>query len=135
MALQPRKTKYRKMQKGRTKGITSKGSTIAFGSFGLKALGAKWITGNQIEASRKVLTREMKRKGTVWIRIFPYKPITQKGAETPMGGGKGSISGYVFPIEPGRIMFEIDGVEQAVAVSALKKAAQKLPIKTRIVSV
>jgi len=131
--LEPRKTKHRKMMKGRSKGISSKGSSISFGRFGLKSLGTKWITSSQIEAARRAITRTFKRKGKLWIRIFPDKPITFKGAETPMGGGKGSVKGYVFPITPGRIIFELDGVSEEIARQAFRKASDKLPVKTKFV--
>ncbi len=131
--LQPKKTKYQKMQKGRSKGVARRGTQLAFGSYGLKALGTKWITSRQLEAARLAMARLLKRKGKVWIRIFPNKPVTNKGVEVPMGGGKGSVSHYVFPIRPGRIIFEIDGVEEKLAREALKRAAAKLPIKTRFV--
>lgn len=131
--LQPKKTKHRKMFKGRSRGVSTKGSRVAFGSFALKSLGTKWITGAQIEAGRRAVTRTLKRKGKLWIRIFPDKPITSKGAEVPMGGGKGSVSHYVFPIKPGRIIFELDGVEEDLAREAFRKAGTKLPIKTKFV--
>lgn len=125
--------KHRKWHKGRSKGIARRGTELCFGSFGLKSMGTRWITSSQIEASRRAITRELKRKGKLWIRIFPQKPITSKGAEVPMGGGKGSVSHYVFPITPGRIIFELDGVEESVAREAFRKAAGKLPIKTKFV--
>ncbi len=131
--LQPKKTKYQKMQKGRSKGVARRGTRLAFGSYGLKALDTKWITSRQLEAARLTMARLLKRKGKVWIRIFPNKPVTNKGVEVPMGGGKGSVSHYVFPIRPGRIIFEIDGVEEKLAREALKRAAAKLPIKTKFV--
>ncbi len=131
--LEPKKTKHRKRMKGRSKGMTKGGSTIAYGVFGLKAMEAKWITSNQIEAARKAMTRSFERKGKLWIRIFPDKPVTSKGAETPMGGGKGAVSHYVFPIKPGRIVFELDGMEEDIAKEAFRKAASKLPIKTKFI--
>lgn len=132
--LQPKKMKHAKQQRGRTRGIDRKGSQVAFGSFGLKALEAKWITARQIEAGRLSIVRTLKRKGKLWIRIFPDKPITQKGEGVGMGGGKGKVNQYVFPIKPGRIIFELDGIEETKAKEALKKAAAKFPIKTKIVS-
>jgi len=126
----PRKTKYRKAQKGRTKGVATRGNELAFGSFGLKALEARWVTSRQIEAARKQIMRYLKKGGKLWIRIFPQKPITKKGDEVPMGGGKGSVIGYVFPVEPGRILFEIDGIDEEDAKEALRKASDKLPLKT-----
>lgn len=129
--LQPKKTKHRKVHKGRIRGSAQRGSTIAFGSFALKALEPKWITDRQIEASRVALTRHMKREGGVWIRIFPDKPITKKPAEVRMGKGKGSPDHWAAVVKPGRILFEIDGVPLDVARQALKLAASKLPIKTK----
>jgi len=131
--LQPKKMKYKKWQKGRSKGIARRGTTIAFGSYGLKSMGTKWITGRQLEAARLAMARLLKKRGKVWIRIFPQKPITNKGVEVPMGGGKGSVSHYVFPIRPGRIIFEIEGVSESLACKALHMAGSKLPIKTKIV--
>ncbi|HOK35111.1 MAG TPA: 50S ribosomal protein L16 [Candidatus Pacearchaeota archaeon] len=131
--LQPKRVKYRKMMKGRTKGVERRATEIAFGTFGLKAMESRWIKANQIEAARRVLLREFKGKGKIWIRIFPQKPVTFKGNEVGMGGGKGAVDHYVFPIKPGRIIFEIDGVPKEVAVEALKEAGRKLPIKTKIV--
>lgn len=131
--LQPKKTKHRKVHKGRIKGDAHRGSMIAFGSFGLKSLEPKWITDRQIEASRVALTRHMKREGGVWIRIFPDKPITKKPAEVRMGKGKGSPDHWAAVVKPGRILFEIDGVPLETARQALKLAASKLPIKTKFV--
>jgi large subunit ribosomal protein L16 len=133
--LQPKKTKYRKAQKakGATNGIEQRGTTIAFGSFGLKALEGLWITDKQLEAARVALTRHMKREGQVWIRIFPDKPRTAKPAEVRMGKGKGNPEGWVAVVRPGRILFEADGVPMNVAKEALRLAAQKLPIATKFV--
>jgi len=131
--LQPKRTKYRKQQKGRIKGIAHRGSKIAFGTFGLKTLDEGWITNRQIEAARIAMTRYMKREGKVWIRIFPDKPITKKPNEVRMGKGKGGLSHYVAVVKPGRIMFEIDGVPRSVAEEALRLAAQKLPVLTKFV--
>jgi len=131
--LQPRKTKHRKMFKGRSKGIAKRGTNLAFGSFGLKALEARWITARQIEASRRVIIRHLKKGGKLWIRIFPDKPITSKGVEFSMGKGKGSVSHYAFPIKPGRIIFELEGIKEDIAVKVLRTAADKLPIKTKFV--
>ncbi len=130
--LQPKKTKYRKMQKGKMKGNTKRGSQLAFGSFGIKALEETWITGRQIEAARQAVTRYMKREGQIWIRIFPDKPITKKPAEVRMGKGKGSPEYFVARVTPGRILFEADGVPFEVAKEALRLAAQKLPIATKL---
>ncbi len=132
--LQPKRTKYRKQQKGRIKGLAHKGSTVSFGSFGLKSLDPSRITNRQIESARIAMTRYMKREGKVWIRIFPDKPITSKPAEVRMGKGKGSLDHYVAIVKPGTIMFEIDGVSQEIATQALKLAAQKLPVMTKTVS-
>ncbi|MEQ9439484.1 MAG: 50S ribosomal protein L16 [Cyclobacteriaceae bacterium] len=131
--LQPKRTKFRKKQKGRVKGIAQRGHTVAFGSFGLKTLEPGWITSRQIEAARIAMTRFMKREGQVWIRIFPDKPVTKKPAEVRMGKGKGAPEYWVATIRPGRIMFEVSGVPSAVAQEALRLAAQKLPVKTRFV--
>ena len=131
--LQPKRTKHRKAHKGRIKGNAQRGATIAFGSFGLKALEPKWITNRQIEAARQAMTRHMKREGNVWIRIFPDKPITRKPLEVRMGKGKGNLEFYAAVVKPGRIMFELDGVPKQIAQEALELAAQKLPIKTKFV--
>jgi large subunit ribosomal protein L16 len=131
--LQPKRTKHRKAQKGRIRQVAKRGTTIAFGSFGLKAQEAIWLTNRQIEAARQAMTRAMKREGNVWIRIFPDKPITRKPLEVRMGKGKGNPEFWAAVVEPGRILFECDGVTEAVAKEALELAAQKLPIKTKFV--
>ncbi len=131
--LQPKKTKYRRQQKGRMKGNAGRGNQLAFGSFGIKSLQSKWITGNQIEAARIAVTRYMQRQGQVWCRIFPDKPITKKPAEVRMGKGKGNPEGFVAPVTPGRILFEVEGVSYDVAKEALRLAAQKLPVTTMFV--
>ncbi len=131
--LQPKKTKFRRQQKGRMKGNAQRGHTLAFGSFGIKAMEATWITGRQIEAARQAVTRYMKREGQIWIRIFPDKPITKKPAEVRMGKGKGAPEGFVAPVTPGRILIEADGVPFEIAKEALRLAAQKLPIATKFV--
>ena len=131
--LQPKRTKFRKMQKGRMKGNAGRGNQIAFGSFAIKALEECWITSRQIEASRIAATRYMKREGQMWIRIFPDKPITKKPAEVRMGKGKGAPEYFVAVVKPGRIMFEVAGVSIDVAKEALRLAAQKLPVKTKFV--
>jgi large subunit ribosomal protein L16 len=131
--LQPKKTKYRRQQKGKMKGIAQRGNQLAFGSFGIKALESSWITSRQIEAARQAVTRYMNREGQIWIRIFPDKPITKKPAEVRMGKGKGTPEGFVAPVTPGRILFECDGVPYEVAKEALRLAAQKLPITTKFV--
>lgn len=132
--LQPKRTKYRKQQKGRNNGLAHRGSVISFGSFGLKSLESARITSRQIESARIAMTRYMKREGKVWIRIFPDKPITSKPLEVRMGKGKGALDHYVAPIQPGCIMFEIDGVPADVAKEALRLAAQKLPVITKMVT-
>ena len=131
--LQPKRTKFRRMQKGRMKGLAQRGNQLAFGSFGLKAMDSTWITGRQIEAARQAIVRYMKREGQIWIRIFPDKPITKKPAEVRMGKGKGNPEGYVAPVTPGRIMFEIEGVPFEVAKEALRLGAQKLPIEAKFI--
>lgn len=131
--LQPRKTKFRRVQKGRMKGNAQRGSQLAFGSFGIKSLESSWITGRQIEAARVAVTRHMKRQGQIWIRIFPDKPITKKPAEVRMGKGKGAPEAFVAPITPGRIIIEADGVPMELAKEALRLAAQKLPVTTKFV--
>ena len=131
--LQPRKTNFRRQQKGRMKGVAQRGNELAFGSFGIKCLQSKWITGRQIEAARIAVTRYMQRQGQVWIRIFPDKPITKKPAEVRMGKGKGSPEGFVAPVTPGRILIEIDGVSLEVAKEALRLGAQKLPVTTKLI--
>ncbi len=131
--LQPRKTKFRRMQKGRMKGNAQRGNQLAFGSFGIKALEETWITGRQIEAARQAVTRHMKREGQIWIRIFPDKPITKKPAEVRMGKGKGAPEAFVAPVSPGRIIIEAEGVPMVVAKEALRLGAQKLPITTKFV--
>ena len=129
--LAPKRIKFRKQFKGRTKGIATRGNTVAFGEFGLTSLEPGWVTNRQIEASRVAMTREMKRGGKVWIRIFPDKPITKKPQETRMGKGKGSPEGWVAVIKPGRILFEMEGVNLTEAKAAMRLAQAKLPIKTR----
>lgn len=131
--LQPKRTKYRKAQKGRNRGLAHRGGTIAFGSFGLKSIEAGRLTSRQIEAARIAMTRYMKREGKVWIRIFPDKPITAKPLEVRMGKGKGALDHYVAVVRPGRILFEMDGVPLEIAQEGLRLAAQKLPVLTKIV--
>ena len=132
--LQPKRTKFRKKQKGRVKGIAQRGHSISFGSFGIKSLEAGWITSRQIEAARIAVTRKMKREGQVWIRIFPDKPITKKPAEVRMGKGKGAPEYWVAVVKPGTIMFEAGGVTTELAKEALRLAAQKLPVRTKFVT-
>jgi large subunit ribosomal protein L16 len=131
--LQPKRTKHRKMQKGRMKGDAKRGATIAFGSYALKTLDSHWLTDRQIEAARQALTRHMKREGNVWIRVFPDKPITRKPAEVRMGKGKGNLEFWAAVIKPGRIIFEVDGVDEKTARESLELAAGKLPVKTKFV--
>jgi large subunit ribosomal protein L16 len=132
--LMPKRVKFRKMQRGRRRGKATRGASVAFGDFGLKAMEPGWITQRQIEASRVALTRMMKREGKVWIRIFPDKPVTKKPAETRMGSGKGVPEGWVAVIKPGRILFELGGINRATAQEALTLAMHKLPIRTRFVT-
>lgn len=132
--LMPKRVKYRKAQRGRMKGKATRGNTVAFGDFGLKALEPHWITARQIEACRVALSRKMKRDGKIWIRIFPDKPVTKKPLETRMGKGKGAPEFWVAVVKPGRVLFEVGGVDQEIAYEALKLAAHKLPIKTKIVT-
>ncbi len=131
--LQPKKTKFRRQQKGRMKGNAQRGHQLAFGSFAIKSLESKWITGRQIEAARIAVTRYMQRQGQIWIRIFPDKPITKKPAEVRMGKGKGAPEGFVAPVTPGRIIIEVEGVSYDIAKEALRLAAQKLPVTTKFV--
>ncbi len=132
--LAPKKIKYRKHQKGRIKGVAQRGNRLNFGDFGLKALGKGRITAQQIEAARIAITRHVKRKGKIWIRIFPDKPVTKKPAETRMGKGKGGVELWVAPVKPGRILYEMEGVDEQTAREALRLASHKLPIPTKIVS-
>jgi large subunit ribosomal protein L16 len=132
--LMPKRVKFRKTQRGRMCGKATRGSTVAFGDFGLKALEPGWVTQRQIEASRVALTRMMKREGKVWIRIFPDKPVTKKPAETRMGSGKGSPEFWVAVVKPGRVLFELGGVNKSAAEEAMKLAAHKLAIKTKFVT-
>jgi large subunit ribosomal protein L16 len=131
--LYPKKVKYRTRMKGRSKGVDLRGTKLVFGNFGLKSLGTRWITSRQIEAARRVIIRYLKKGGKLWIRIFPDKPVTHKGTEVPMGGGKGRVSHYVYPIKPGRIIFEIAGIPEEEAREALRKASDKLPVKTKFI--
>jgi large subunit ribosomal protein L16 len=131
--LQPKKTKYRKQQKGKMKGNAKRGHQLAFGSYGIKTLEEAWMTGRQIESARQAITRHMKREGQLWIRIFPDKPVTKKPAEVRMGKGKGAPEYFVARITPGRILFEIEGVSFAIAQEALRLGAQKLPVSTKFV--
>lgn len=131
--LQPKRTKYRKVQKGRVKGLAHRGSTLAFGTFGIKALEPVRLTARQIEASRIAITRAMKRQGKVWIRVFPDKPITKKPAEVRMGKGKGSLEYWAAVVKPGRILFEIEGVDRTIAQEAVRLTSHKLPIRVKFI--
>jgi large subunit ribosomal protein L16 len=131
--LQPKKTKFRRVQKGKMKGLSQRGNQLAFGTFGIKSLEETWLTGRQIEAARVAVTRHMQRQGQIWIRVFPDKPITKKPAEVRMGKGKGAPEAFVAPITPGRILIEADGVPYAIAKEALRLAAQKLPVTTKFI--
>ncbi len=132
--LMPKRIKFRKQHRGRRRGHATRGNTVAFGEWGLQAIDPAWITNRQIEAARVALTRHIKRGGKVWIRIFPDKPVTKKPAETRMGKGKGNPEGWVAVVQPGRVMFELEGVDEKLAREALRLASAKLPIKTRVVS-
>lgn len=131
--LMPKKVKHRKWRKRSPKGIETRSTELAFGSYGLKSMGTKWITSRQIEAARRAIIRYLRKGGKLWIRIFPDKPVTKKGTEVPMGGGKGSVDHYVFPIRPGRIIFELEGISEEKAKEAFRKASDKLPIKTKFI--
>ena len=132
----PKKVKHRKWQKGRSKsrGVETRGLELNYGSYGLKSTEAAWLTSRQIEAARKTITNFLKRSGRLWIRVFPDKPITLQAPEKTLGGGKGSVDHYVFPVRPGRVLFEIDGVPAATAKEALRRAGYKLPVKSRVIS-
>ncbi|MEK7094215.1 MAG: 50S ribosomal protein L16 [Patescibacteria group bacterium] len=131
----PKKVKHRKWHKGRsrTRKVETRGLELSFGSFGIKAMGSAWLTSNQIEAARKAMTNLLKREGRLWIRVFPDKPVTARPPELTMGGGKGSVDHYVFPVRPGRIIFELDGVSEEKARQAFRVAGFKLPFKTKVV--
>ena len=131
--LMPKKTKYRKQMRGRMKGTETRGTTLEFGEFGLQTTEPAWITSRQIEAARRAVARAVKRGGQIWIKIFPDKPVTAQAAETRMGSGKGSVEYWVAVVKPGRILFELGGVPQEIGVRALELAAQKLPVKTRVI--
>ena len=131
--LMPKRTKYRRVHRGRLKGKAMRGNTLAYGDYGLVALEPAWITSNQIEAARIAMTRYIRRGGKVWIKIFPDKPITEKPAETRMGSGKGSVDHWVAVVKPGRILFEMNGVSEEVAREAMRLAGHKLPIKTKFI--
>ena len=132
--LQPKRTKFRKMHRGRRKGKAQVGNQVDFGDFGLKATSVAWVTARQIEAARRAITRHFRRGGQVWIRVFPDKPITSKPAETRMGGGKGAVDRWVAIVKPGRVLFEVSGIGQEMAHEALRLASQKLPVSTTMIS-
>lgn len=131
--LNPRKVKHRKHQKGSVRGVATSGTDLAFGAYGLRALESRWVTARQIEASRRAMTRFVQRSGKIWIRVFPDKPVTKKGSEVPMGSGKGVVDHFVVVVHRGRILFEMDGVDDATAKQALGLAAHKLPVRTAFV--
>ncbi len=131
--LMPKKIKHRKWRKGRTKGVSFRATELSFGSYGIKAMEAKWLTSRQIEAARRAIIRYLRKGGKLWIRVFPDKPVTKKGTEVPMGGGKGAVDHYVFPLKPGRMIFEIDGIKEEEAKEAFSRAADKLPIKVKFI--
>lgn len=134
--LTPKKVKHRKWQKGRSRKrlVETRGTRLSFGSYGIQALEPSWLNSRQIEAGRRAITRAIKREGKVWIRVFPDKPVTKRPPETTMGGGKGAVEYYVFPVRPGRVIFELDGVSKETAKDALKLAGHKMPFKTKIIS-
>lgn len=133
--LTPKKVKHRKWMKGRgrERGVESRGTDVSFGSYGLKSEGTKWVSARQLEASRRAIIRYLRKGGKMWTRVFPDKPITKKGAEVPMGGGKGGVDHYAVALKPGRVIFEVDGLNEDMAREAMKRAAAKLPIKTKFV--
>ena len=132
--LTPKKVKHRKWHRGRIRGKATKGIAVSFGSFGLKALEPRWVTARQLEAARRAMTRFIARGGKIWIRVFPDKPVTIKGNEVRMGGGKGAVDHYVVVVKPGMVLFEMDGVKEDIARQAMKLAAYKLPVKTKFVT-
>jgi large subunit ribosomal protein L16 len=132
--LLPKRVKHRKWRKGRSRGVETRGTQVSFGNYGLMSMGTKWVTSRQIEAARRVILRYIRKGGKVWVRIFPDKPVTKKGAETPMGGGKGAVDHYVFPIKPGRMIFEMDGIPESEAKEALEKAGRKLSVATKFIT-
>ncbi|MEA1936883.1 MAG: 50S ribosomal protein L16 [Patescibacteria group bacterium] len=131
--LMPKKVKHRKMMKGRMRGKAQRGNVISFGSFAMKSLETSWVTSRQIEAARRAMTRYVQRGGKIWIRIFPDKPITKKPAEVPMGSGKGSLDHFSAVVKPGRIIFEMDGIEKDMAKEAMRRASHKLPVKVKFI--
>ena len=133
--LLPKRVKHRKWHKGRTRGLAGRGNKLSFGSYGLKSLEACWLSSRQIEAARRAMTHFIQRGGKIWIRVFPDKPVTKKGSEVGMGGGKGAVDHFVFPLKPGHVIFEMDGISRETAEEALRLAAHKLPVKTKMISV
>ena len=131
--LMPKRVKYRKLMRGRLKGLSYRGNQVSFGTYGLQAVESKYVTSRQIEAARRAVVRYIRRGGKLWIRIFPYKPVTKRAAETRMGSGKGSVDHWVAPIRPGRVLFEMAGVREELAREALRLAAQKLPVRTQFI--
>jgi large subunit ribosomal protein L16 len=131
--LLPKRVKHRKWHRGKSRGTENRATELSFGSFGLKSLGTKWVSSRQLEAARRAILRYFKKGGKMWIRVFPDKPVTTKGNEVPLGGGKGGVDHYVFPMRPGRMIFEVDGLPEAQAREALKIAGDKLPVKTKII--
>ncbi|MCH7605055.1 50S ribosomal protein L16 [Patescibacteria group bacterium] len=131
--LTPKKVKHRKWMRGKAKGVESRGTELSFGSYGLKAYGTKLISARQIEAARRAIIRYLRKGGKLWIRIFPDRPVTKKGAEVPMGGGKGAVDHYAFSVKPGRVLFEVEGIPEAEAREALRKASAKLAVKTKFI--
>jgi len=131
----PKKVKHRKWQKGRSRKrvVETRGRDVSFGKFGLQSLESSWLSSNQIEAARRAITNHLKREGKLWIRVFPDKPVTKKPAEVTMGSGKGAVDHYVFPVRPGRVLFELDGISEVKARSAFRLASHKLPVKTKII--
>lgn len=131
--MQPKRTKYNKQSRGRMRGVATRGSSLTVGEYGLQSLECGWIDGRQIEAARKAIVRNNKRKGKLWIKVFPHKPVTKKPAEVTMGGGKGAVDKFVSVIKPGRIIFELGGIDELTALESLRLAAQKLPLRVKII--
>ena len=131
--LTPKKVKHRKWMKGRSKGVETRGTELSFGSYGLKSYDTKWVSARQLEAARRAIIRYLRKGGKMWIRVFPDKPVTRKGAEVPMGGGKGAVDHYVVVVKPGRVLFEVEGIPEAEAREALRKASAKLAVKTKFI--
>ncbi len=132
--LYPKKVKHRKWQRGRLKGVASRGTQLSFGSFGLKTTEEGWLTSRQIEAARRAIIRYLRKGGKMWIRVYPDQPVTVKGSEVPMGGGKGVVDHYVAPVRPGRVIFEIDGISEEMAQEAFRRASDKLPLEMKFVT-